>query len=140
MDSTGSKIVVVLAKAYKSYFNKLSSNFKELGSFTASEFGALEYLYHCKKPVSSMLLSDKILLTTSTTTYTITKLIKRNLIQKKENEFDKRFIEITLTDKGKKLMDKIFPIHQQFVESINPLTENEAQQLISLLKKLGKGK
>ena len=70
--------------------------------------------------------------------YTIEKLIKRGYISKKEGSFDKRFVEISLTKSGKKIMQELFPIHSSFLEKLNPLTEKESEELIVLLKKLGK--
>ena len=137
MDSNSLKLVVVLTKAYNSYTKKVKTKIKSLG-FSGSEFGALEYLYNKKNFVSVQELSEKILLTTSTTAYTIDKLIKRGLINKKENSFDKRFVEIYLTKEGKKAMEKFFPIHSDFLEKLNPLTDKETEELIKLLKKVGK--
>lgn len=131
------KLVVVLAKSYKSYIGKVDANLKSLG-FSGSEFGALEYLYNRKDMVNLQELSQKILLTTGTTTYTIDKLIKRGFIKKKENNLDKRFIEISLTSAGKKIMQEVFPIHAEFLKELNPLDKEESNDLIELLKKLGK--
>ena len=35
-------------------------------------------------------------------------------------------------------MQDLFPIHSSFLEKLNPLTEKESEELIVLLKKLGK--
>lgn len=137
MDNNSLKLVVVLSKAHNAYIKKVKANIKSLG-FSGSEFGALEYLYNKKSVVSVQELSEKILLTTATTAYTIEKLIKRGYISKKEGSFDKRFVEISLTKSGKKIMQDIFPIHSSFLEKLNPLTEKESEELIVLLKKLGK--
>ncbi|WP_295296703.1 MarR family winged helix-turn-helix transcriptional regulator [uncultured Brachyspira sp.] len=131
------KLVVILSKAHNAYIKKVKANIKSLG-FSGSEFGALEYLYNKKSVVNVQELSEKILLTTATTAYTIDKLIKRGYISKKEGELDKRFVEISLTKTGKKVMQNIFPIHADFLEKLNPLTDEESEQLITLLKKLGK--
>ncbi len=131
------KLVVVLAKAYKSYIGEVSSNLKTLG-FSDSEFGALEYLYNRTKKVSAQELAKKILLTSGTTTYTIDKLVKRGYIIKEENSLDKRFIELSLTDEGNEIMKNLFPEHVKFLGNLNPLTEDESDTLIELLKKLGK--
>ena len=137
MDNNSLKLVVVLSKAHNAYIKKVKANIKSLG-FSGSEFGALEYLYNKKSVVSVQELSEKILLTTATTAYTIEKLIKRGYISKKEGSFDKRFVEISLTKSGKKIMHDLFPIHSNFLEKLNPLTEKESEELIVLLKKLGK--
>ncbi|WP_028330335.1 MarR family winged helix-turn-helix transcriptional regulator [Brachyspira alvinipulli] len=137
MDNNSLKLVVVLSKAHNAYIKKVKANIKSLG-FSGSEFGALEYLYNKKSVVSVQELSEKILLTTATTAYTIEKLIKRGYISKKEGSFDKRFVEISLTKSGKKIMQELFPIHSSFLEKLNPLTEKESEELIVLLKKLGK--
>ncbi|MEI0604018.1 MarR family winged helix-turn-helix transcriptional regulator [Brachyspira alvinipulli] len=137
MDNNSLKLVVVLSKAHNAYIKKVKANIKSLG-FSGSEFGALEYLYNKKSVVSVQELSEKILLTTATTAYTIEKLIKRGYISKKEGSFDKRFVEISLTKSGKKIMQDLFPIHSSFLEKLNPLTEKESEELIVLLKKLGK--
>lgn len=137
MDNNSLKLVVVLSKAHNAYIKKVKANIKSLG-FSGSEFGVLEYLYNKKSVVSVQELSEKILLTTATTAYTIEKLIKRGYISKKEGSFDKRFVEISLTKSGKKIMQDLFPIHSSFLEKLNPLTEKESEELIVLLKKLGK--
>lgn len=137
MDNSSVKLFVVFAKAYNSYTKKLKPNAKSLG-FSVSEFAILQYLHSKQISVNVQELSDKILLSNSTTTYTIDKLIKRGLIDKKENSLDKRFVEIYLTKSGKKVIEEIFPFHVKFLEKLNPLTDKETEELIILLKKLGK--
>lgn len=137
MDDNSLKLVVVIAKAYKSYIGRVHEHLKSLG-FSGSEFGALEYLYNRKESVTAQELAKKILLTTGTTTYTIDKLVKRGLIKKKENGLDKRFLEITLTNQGKKIIQETFPKHEAFLKKLNHLSPEDTQSLISLLKKLGK--
>lgn len=137
MDNNSVKLFVVFAKAYNAYTKRLKTNAKYLG-FSISEFAVLSYLYNKKNSVNVQELSDKILLSNSTTAYTIDKLIKRELVDKKENSLDKRFVEIYLTKLGKKAIEEIFPTHVRFLEKLNPLTDEETEELIALLKKVGK--
>ena len=51
---------------------------------------------------------------------------------------DRRYISVAITDKGKKLMARVFPVHlARIVELMGRLTASEQEQLAALCRKLG---
>jgi len=67
-------------------------------------------------------------------------LEKIGLVERVVNPKDRRAITVRLSSKGKRLFEKIFPKHAEFVTSVaSVLSEEEQVQLANLLKKLGLG-
>jgi MarR family 2-MHQ and catechol resistance regulon transcriptional repressor len=103
-----------------------------------SEFGALEVLYH-KGPLPVQAICEKVLIASSSMSYVIENLIKKNLIVKIKDPSDRRIHIVHLTDKGVRLFDDIYPKHLAHMRSvIDVLDASEEYELQKLLKKLGK--
>jgi len=102
-----------------------------------TEFGTLEVLYHKgKQPIKSV--GQKMLMANSSMTYVVDKLVKRGFISKELDESDRRNTLIDLTNEGKLFFSSIFDHHIQTLASIyDILTQNETDELIKLLKKIG---
>jgi MarR family 2-MHQ and catechol resistance regulon transcriptional repressor len=103
-----------------------------------SEFGALEVLYH-KGPLPVQAICEKVLIASSSMSYVIENLIKKELIEKIKDPSDRRIHIVHLTDKGVRLFDDIYPKHLAHMRSvIDALDASEEYELQKLLKKLGK--
>ncbi len=104
---------------------------------TPSQFGVLEALYH----VGPLCLSDlahKILKTSGNLTMVVGNLQKRGLVTRTRSASDKRYYQITITEKGRKLMGQVFPKHlERLVAVMSALSSSEQQTLAELAKKLG---
>jgi MarR family 2-MHQ and catechol resistance regulon transcriptional repressor len=112
---------------------------QQLSTFglTVSQFGVLEALYHLG-PMSQSEIGHKILRSSGNMTMVIDNLEKRQLVRRERNQADRRFLIIHLTDKGKKLIGKIFPSHAaEITREFGVLTASEQQTLGKLCKKLG---
>ena len=106
---------------------------------TLSQFQVLEVLYHLG-PLFQRDIAQKILKTTGNLTMVINNLSKRNLVKKVQDETDRRYQIISLTAKGKKLMEEFFPIHlKALLADFEVLTAEEQDQLAYLCKKIGLG-
>ncbi|MBU0485696.1 MAG: MarR family transcriptional regulator [Proteobacteria bacterium] len=105
---------------------------------TISQFGVLEALCHLG-PLCQREIGNKILKSGGNITTVIANLEKRGLIKRIRNEKDQRFYEVTLTEKGEKLITVIFPKHQDIISKefsiLNPV---ETDELARLCKKLGR--
>src|SRR5699024_1526319 len=102
-----------------------------------SEFGVLEFLYH-KGEQPIQMIGKKVLLASSSMTYVIDKLEKKELLERIACPKDRRVIYGRLTDEGKALMENIFPQHEQAMARIfSSLTMEEKEHAISLLKTVG---
>jgi MarR family transcriptional regulator, 2-MHQ and catechol-resistance regulon repressor len=105
---------------------------------SASQFAVLEALYH----VGPMCLSDlahKILKTSGNLTMVVGNLEKSGLVTRQKSAQDRRFVSVAITEKGRKLMARIFPVHlERIVELMSRLSPGQQDELGHLCRKLGK--
>ena len=131
------KTLTILLRAANAVEHRIKDDVSMYG-LGLSDFGALEVLYH-KGPLPVQAICEKVLIANSSMSYVIDNLIKRQLIKKVKNPDDRRVHMIELTEEGHRLMDAIYPRHQDHMRSmIDVLDESEETELQRLLKKLGK--
>ncbi|BCN30280.1 MarR family winged helix-turn-helix transcriptional regulator [Anaeromicropila herbilytica] len=129
------KTLIVLTRSAQSVHKREYRTIKE-GGLTVSQFAVLEVLYH-KGELRVCEITDKILSTAGNMTVVIENLIKEDLVKRTIDEKDRRINRISITDKGKELMQGIFPKHLENIKEIfDVLTVEEKTSLISILKKL----
>ena len=132
------KVLVVLSKSYRSIIDKAVKDIRNY-DLSPSEFGILDVLY-TKGNVSLQQIGDKLLISSGTMTYNVDKLERKGLLIRIPCSEDRRVIYAQLTDKGRELYKRIFPLHSQSVHRMmNSLGREQKQNLIALLKTLGKG-
>lgn len=103
---------------------------------TVSQFGILESLA-LLGPISQKELAARILKSPGNITTIINNLEKAGLVVRVLSAQDKRYYAIHLTDKGRRLIDRILPVHTEILATrMAVLTEEEQQTLGSLLQKL----
>jgi MarR family 2-MHQ and catechol resistance regulon transcriptional repressor len=135
---TSLKLFVVLSKVYKTIMDKAAKDIREYG-MSLSEFAVLEVLY-TKGRIPLQQIGDKILITSGSITYNIDKLERKGLLKRVPGQEDRRVIFAELTDAGNELFDHIFPRHADNLHSkMSGLSTEEKQQVIDMLKVLGKG-
>jgi MarR family transcriptional regulator, 2-MHQ and catechol-resistance regulon repressor len=101
-----------------------------------TEFSVLEVLFH-KGQQTIQQIGGSILVSSSSMTYVIDKLEQRGLLRRSPCPEDRRVIHVTLTQTGTELMEEIMPKHHEMVDSMfESLTEDEAEGLVELLKKV----
>ena len=131
------KLFVVMSRAMQTVAKRVEEDIKNYGLNT-TEFSVLELLYHKgDQPIQK--IGEKVLLASSSITYVVDKLEKKELLVRKPCSKDRRVTYAVITDKGRKLMDEIFPEHKKAIEKIFAgINEEEKAQLIEQLKRLGK--
>ncbi len=106
-------------------------------NLTESQFGVLEALLHLG-PLCQKELGSKLLKSGGNITMVIDNLEKRGLVKRERGEKDRRFFSIHLTRQGKNLIEKLFPLHLNYiVEQMDVLSEEEHLKLQKLCKKIG---
>ncbi len=111
-------------------------NHLKIAKLTISQFGVLEALYHLG-PMCQRDIAQKILKSTANLTTVIDNLEKRRLVKRERDTADRRYFNVTLTKKGEKLIQKIFPDHAKGIAyAMENLTKGEQKQLGILCKKL----
>ncbi len=105
---------------------------------TGAQFGVIESLGHLG-PMKVGELCAKNLRTGGNMTVVVDNLEREGLVERRDLPEDRRAYVITLTEKGRKLFERIFIQHAKYVSELVhvALTEDEISHLSALLKKLG---
>lgn len=105
---------------------------------TMSQFGVLEALLHLG-PMCQKELGAKLLQSGGNITMVINNLEKRQLVQRKRERSDKRYVQVVLTEGGRRLIAELFPRHlDTIVELMGALSSSELEQLGQLCRRVGK--
>jgi len=127
-----------LIKAIKKTNNqvlKLENDIVRKYGLTAPQYGVLECLY-IKGDMHINELIDRLISTSGTMTIIIKNLEKSNLVEKKSDLDDKRFFKVCLTEKGRGLVEEIFPLKKVHLDDfVNTLTVEEQDNLLKILYK-----
>jgi MarR family 2-MHQ and catechol resistance regulon transcriptional repressor len=106
-------------------------------NLTAGQFGVLEILLHlgplCQKEIGKKLFSSE-----GNITQILDNLEKRQLIKRKRNEDDRRYITVQLAPNGKKIIE---PVFAEFLANLQgrftALSGEELRTLGEICKKIG---
>ena len=126
--------LIAFTRAEHKIYNLQYSTIKKSG-LTISQFGVLEALYN-KGDLRICEIIEKILTTSGNITVVIKNLEKEGFIKKNPDPLDKRSTIISITDKGKNIVEEILPEHINNINNIfSVLTDEEKILLNSILKK-----
>lgn len=130
------KLLIVLSRANRAVMDRVTEDIRSHG-LNPTEFAVLELLYHKgDQPIQH--IGKKVLLASGSITYVVDKLEGKKLLERKACPKDRRVTHAVITEKGKELMDEIFPRHEKAVDEIfGGLDSKEKVTMITLLKKLG---
>lgn len=130
------KALTVMLRASQSIQDILKQDMMKYG-LNPTEFMVLELLA-AKGAQPIQQIGKKILLSSSSMTYVIDKLEKKEFIERKPFETDRRVIFAHITDKGMTFMEESFPHHEKMITDLySVLSEEELTAFISLVKKVG---
>jgi MarR family 2-MHQ and catechol resistance regulon transcriptional repressor len=111
-----------------------------MSGLTVSQFGVLESLYHLG-PMCQSDIGAKLLKSSGNITLVIDNLEKRGLVRRERDSDDRRMVIVSLTKKGRELIERIFPGHvAAILEEMSILTPTEQETLGRLCRTLGKQK
>ena len=110
----------------------------ELDGLTVSQFGVLEALLHLG-PLCQRERGEKILKSSGNITMVIDNLEKRNLVERKRDRGDRRFVTVHLTGDGNQLIKAIFPRHLDRIKNeLQVLSLAEQENLGLLCRAVGR--
>lgn len=105
---------------------------------SVTEFSVLEVLYH-KGTQTIHQVGSSILVASGSMTYVVDKLVQKGFLERNICPGDRRAIHISLSDKGRRLMDTLIPEHQVLIDSMfASLDHQEVNSLIDVLRKTKK--
>lgn len=130
------KILIGMHRNVNSIDKKTSKLALEHG-LTFSQFAVLEALYS-KGDMTVGMVRKHILSSMGTIPLIINNLVKMNYVVRQSDEHDRRVSIISLTDEGRKLIQKLVPQNKKMIqEYMSILTEQEKENLLYLMKKIG---
>jgi MarR family 2-MHQ and catechol resistance regulon transcriptional repressor len=129
---------IKLARAMNAMNANLARHVAADGDITMSQFGVLEALLHLGS-LSQGDIGQKLLLSGSNVTTVIDNLEKRGFVRRQRRAGDRRVVDVTLTDGGRKLITRLFPAHARRITALlSALTAKQQDQLGDLCRTLGK--
>lgn len=136
---------------FKSEYQKLAINLIFTGNWinsknaellkpyklTSQQYNLLRILRgQYPKPVTVNLLIERMLDKMSNASRIVDRLVKKNLVLRKSCPEDRRRVDIVITDKGMKLLDKIDLDEDKWEKRFENLTAKEATELNNFLDRL----
>ena len=129
------KAIVNLIYTYNWVTEKLKNVFDK-EDITMQQFNILRILRGSDKPLSTLQIRERMLDKMSDTSRIVDRLVLKGLVKKTVCESDKRLVDITITNKGKKMLEELDVFEPDFEKIISSLSEEEAKVFNGLLDKI----
>jgi DNA-binding MarR family transcriptional regulator len=118
------------------WLNERIGRFLIQEDITQQQYNILRILRGSDKPLSTLKIRERMLDKMSDTSRIVDRLIVKELVAKNTCPSDKRLVDITLTDKGLALVEKLDQYNDQIDAILQGVTEKEAATLNQILDKL----
>ena len=122
-------------------FNWMTEKIKEIferEGLTSQQFNILRILRGAGAPLSTLQIRQRMLDKMSDTSRIADRLIIKGLVKKAVSKTDKRLVDVSITDKGKKVLAKLDKCEEQMDAVIKTISEAEAKTLNNILDKMRK--
>ncbi len=135
MEKIELKIFIGMSRALNK-INRATNKIYTKHGLTSGQFAVLEALYH-KGDLSVGDVQDKILSTSGTIPVIVKNLEKEGFLERRNDEIDKRRFILHITQKGRELMDIVYPENEAIIISmISIWNKEEQEQILNYMKKL----
>ena len=108
----------------------------EKGDITSQQFNILRILRGAGTPLSTLQIRQRMLDKMSDTSRIVDRLLIKGLVKKVVCKADKRLVDVSITDKGKKVLEKIDKYENEMDAIAGNLSEVDAKALNKLLDKI----
>ncbi len=109
----------------------------ETEDITTQQFNILRILRGSyPEPLSTLQIRERMLDKMSDTSRIVDRLIVKGYAKKTVCKADRRLVDVVLTDKGKKTLERLDLLQDEMDNIINKLSKKEALQLSELLDKI----
>lgn len=128
------KIFIGMSRALNK-INRATNKINTKYDLTSGQFAVLEALYH-KGDLSIGEVQEKVLSTSGTIPIIVKNLEKEGLLERNNDINDKRRYILHITEKGRNLMDQVFPeIEEAITSSMNTWNREEKELILRYMKK-----
>ncbi|MEO7768379.1 MAG: MarR family transcriptional regulator [Ferruginibacter sp.] len=131
------RAIINLIFTYNWTTEQLKEIFDKEG-LTMQQFNILRILRGNIKPLSTLQIRERMLDKMSDTSRIVDRLIIKGLAKKIICKADKRMVDVSITEKGKKVLEKIDLQEDVMQDIASALSEKEAKTLNNLLDKIRK--
>jgi len=131
------KTVVNIIYTYNWVTEKTKQIF-ERGDVTSQQYNILRILRGAGKPLSTLQIRQRMLDKMSDTSRIVDRLVKKQLVQKVICKTDRRLVDVTITDAGLQLLEKLDSYNEEMDALLGNISEEEAKMLNHLLDKIRK--
>lgn len=104
-------------------------------NLTPQQYNMLRILKGSPTPLSTLQIRERMLDKMSDTSRIVDRLVTKELVKKEINKADKRLVDVTISIKGRELIDWMDNYAYEIDDVLKNLSEQEAHQLNSLLDK-----
>jgi DNA-binding MarR family transcriptional regulator len=112
----------------------------EKHDITSQQFNILRILRGAGKPISTLQIRQRMLDKMSDTSRIVDRLVVKELVQKNTCINDKRLVDVSITEAGKKILEKMDAYNAKMDAIFNNLSAEEANKLNVLFDKIREGK
>lgn len=103
---------------------------------TPQQYNILRILRGNKTPLSTLQIRERMLDKMSDTSRIVDRLLKKELVEKKTSQNDKRLVDVTISKTGLELLDRLDNRNASLDGILFNLTPDEAKMLNDLLDKM----
>jgi DNA-binding MarR family transcriptional regulator len=118
------------------WMNEQLKYFFDKEDITQQQFNILRILRGAGEPISTLQIRQRMLDKMSDTSRIVDRLVIKGLVKKTTSPTDKRLVDVSITSKGKKVLEKIDASQTQIDAISNNLTDADAKAMNSLLDKM----
>jgi DNA-binding MarR family transcriptional regulator len=126
------KGIINLIYTYNWMNEKMKSVFDKEG-ITGQQYNILRILRGAGKPISTLQIRERMLDKMSDTSRIVDRLVLKGLAKKNVCKDDKRLVDVSITAKGKNLLEKIDRYEKEMDAILGNLSETDAKTLNKLL-------
>lgn len=129
------KAAINLIYTYNWMSEKMKSFFDK-EDITPQQFNILRILRGAGTPLSTLQIRHRMLDKMSDTSRIVDRLMVKNLVKKSTCTKDKRLVDVCISDKGKKLLERLDELQDDMDAVLKNLTPEDAHMLNNLLDKI----
>jgi DNA-binding MarR family transcriptional regulator len=118
------------------WMNEQLKSFFDKGDITQQQFNILRILRGAGEPISTLQIRQRMLDKMSDTSRIVDRLIIKGLVKKTLCPTDKRLVDISITTKGKKTLEKLDSLQIEMDTISFKLTDADAKTMNKLLDKM----
>jgi DNA-binding MarR family transcriptional regulator len=115
--------------------DRITQIFDEAG-ITSQQYNILRILRGAGKPLSTLQIRQRMLDKMSDSSRIVDRLVLKGMVKKNISRADRRLVDVTITAKGLKLLEKIDTYNDQVDAIMMNLSVSEAKALNQLLDKI----